>query len=702
MSALIAIEKKLKIKKKNRRNKPLMIFLLACSVMLMVLLGVGIYAFVIPAQRVYAAAQDIIDTARTVASDIEKKDLSSLDAHLNTVQADLAKINQEIENYKFLKDIEATKGYYDNLQVVQELALKTQSLLRTAVPELKVLFKALGYKVETDAASAESTEADATDTTKDEELQAVISEMPRVIRLYDTLEPQLIDLMSTVNKIDPAYIPSIGGSTRERILQLQDLAKDFPTLSAQLKQTLSAVPSLLGADKPTKYLIVFQNEKELRSSGGLLSAFGHLTIDRGKLSDEIKVTDMWALEGYVSWTLGIDVGYRNIYGQNYLMNFPNAECGSTYLRAQDAGIYPDLYLTMDMFEDYYAVANRYNKRQYPDYDHILIINTFFASDLISLVEPLEVPGGEEPLTAENAAKLIFAETSSQPFDPAIRKSFIGEVATAMKDRFNEMSSQDILRVGQMLIRTIQAKNIAFFSKDKAIQAYFDNLGLSGRIEQNFAGDYFHLNEAQNCSLKSNFYVRDEVTQDVYIDDKGKINKDVNVKWWNDKLYDPKEEYIISRTGRFPYRAWVRIVTPKGTDITASDGLRASGVFRYRPQEYFDQKLQKQISDNIIYFDQRRLRESDPQRSQTLKVSYTLPEAIKYSLEGGYRMLIQKHPGKKDEKYTINIHQGGLTTTVEFVLDRDKVLTYRGGVVAVENYDTRLDEYFDILEKLKSI
>lgn len=693
------------------KRKSLLIFLMVFSVVLFVGIASTVYLILIPAQKVSAAVSAIMATLETLRIDLESKSLVNLDAHVAGLNYQLGVIDAEVGRYDFLSQIEFTRGYYQNLQLVREMATQGQHLVTTALPELKVILKAAGYQVEnnadtesigeaTDGASnielAEAVPEGTEIKEEGENVQGIIRELPRLVKLYDQLEPEIFELIATFNKIDVKYVPAVGETNlQSKLITAKQVTAEFPSISAQLKQTLGILPQLLGSESPADYLVVYQNEKEIRASGGLLSAYGSMTIDKGELASDISATDMWDLEGYVSWTLGKDTGYRNIYGQNALMN---SGCGSTYLRAQDAGIYPDLHVSLDMFKDYYDIAHKNNPKKYPGYDHVVIVNTFFASDIISLVEPLEVEGIQ--IDSQTAAKVIFGETSTQPFDPAIRKEFVGKVATALQEKFKLLSAADFTRVVQMFIRTAQAKNIAFYSKDAAAQAYFDNLGLSGRTEKNFAGDYFQLSEAQNCSLKSNFYLYDTVTQNINIDDAGNIKKDVSIEWVNEKVYDPKEPHVISNSASFRYRAWVRLYMPKGSDVLSSDGLRKSYNF-YRPVEYFDEKMGYFASDNVIWFDHRRNRASDPIRKHTLNVSYTLPENLKYDPNaGGYRLLLQKHPGKKDERYIINIDQAGVKTSTEVRLDRDKVISYRDGVISVANYDTRLDDYFNLMESLK--
>ncbi len=477
---------------------------------------------------------------------------------------------------------------------------------------------------------------------------------------------------------------------------MKNFINDYPEISQQTLEFMRGVPELVGSnDGPTEYLIILQNEAEMRASGGLLTAFGHMTIKNGEFDGEISFSDMWNLENYVSYTLGIDTGNRNIYGQLYLMN---QGCGSSYLRAQDAGIYPDLFWTAEKFTEYYDLANASNDELFPDYDHVIILNNAFAENLLSLIQPLEVEGYGE-VTAESLFEFIKEETD----DPALafspeRKAIIEKISNAAKEKFVDLPLNEVPKIIRIIVDSINAKDIGFYSPENEMQEFFDKYSMSGRIIKDFEGDYFHFNEAQNCSLKLNNFVRNEITQDIYINDDGSIEKTVRANWEQPQIYEESLRLQYDPSGNFTYRAWVRIFTPEDSDNFDSDGLVKSGFLYYIPYDYYDEEMNKQVSENIIRFDHRRLEEEDPIPKQDLTVSYELPEYLNYEANGNYRMLIQKHPGKSwGEPYTINIHHNGQVHTILFTLNRDKVINYKDGIISIENYETSLDWLVDIAE-----
>lgn len=696
-----------KEKKKPRRGCRIVLIVLSICFVLFGVLGILAYNFLYtPYLRIKKSVDNIQANGQLLLQDFDNKDLSNIDSYFAIIKSDLNEINSELDRFEFLSSMEYTKGYYENFQVLRSILDKTSNLMDETLPDLKNLLKVTGFRTEKNQPNTVIVlDPSNPDAEEESAFSLILKELPQYLALYEEMEPKIIDIFNEVKRIDTNYIPPVGSTNyAEAINKLNDFSIEFPSLSKQTRDFLSGLPAVIGSSEPARYLVVLQNETEMRSSGGLLTAYGHLTMSNGEIG-EITLSDMWNLEKYVSWTLGIDVGYRNIYGQDYLMYGSNGvitwQCGSNYLRAQDSGIYPDLKLTMNMLSDYYNVAKRYDPVNYPEYDYILIINNHFAETLISLLEPLEVEGFGK-VTADSLYAFIKAETDSEENrgDPE-RKSIIKDIANAAKKKLFEFKMADMPKLINAMIKSIQAKDIGITAPNHPeLDAYLNKYGFNGEIIKDFNGDYFQLAEAQNCSLKINRWLRNEVTQTINISDTGDITKHVYTKWYQPEVYQDAyyDQYDIG--GRFTYRAWVRLFMPNGSSNLDSDGYQNSGYLYYYPKEYYDSDVDKYASDNIIQFDHRRLKEEDPIPTQELNVTYSLPADLNYAETGTYRLLVQKHPGKSwGEKNTVVINHQGQEYKVEFTLDRDKVISYRDGVISVDNYNKNLDFILNLVEKV---
>ncbi len=680
----------------KKKKKLWLTILLSLFLLILLLGGLAVYFVVIPAQRVTAAINNIKSEALAFGSEFETKNISNLPNHVQNIQSEIDKIDQEIDKYDFLSTLDATKGYYNNFKIAKKILRKSSDLLNKTLPELSDVLEASGFTT-----TAENTIVEAVEPTEEKSaFNLVLKNMPQYLALYKSIEPEIIDILDDIKDIDPQYVPEVGDyNLKDNLDSLNNASQEFPVLSTKVLDFLEQLPKLVGSNEESHYLLILQNETEMRSSGGLLTSFGHMSFKEGEFGDDIFLANMWDLENYLLYTLGIDstrYGYNNIYGQLALMNL---NCGAYHLRAQDSGIYPDLTVTMKMLSDYYNTAKKYDPKTFPEYDYILILNNAFATNLISLIEPLEVEGFGT-VTADELYDFIKGE-SDKNVPESERKQIIEDIANAAKEKFLDLPVEKLPQAINIIIRAFQAKDLALNAPtDQALQSYFDKYGMSGKIENNFDGDYFHLNEAQNCSLKLNKFIRDSVEQNIYIADSGDISKEVKVTWIQPKVFEPGLEKQYSPSYNFSYRAWVRVFAPEGSTSFVSDGFKQSGYVGYTPVVYFDKKMDKQVSDNVIQFDHRRFKEEDPVFRKDLTVSYRLPASINYVADGNYKLLIQKHPGKSwGEQYKINIHDESEIYTIEFILDRDKVLTYDNGIVSVENYDTSLDWIVDLSGKI---
>jgi hypothetical protein len=673
--------------------------ILFTSVLILVIGAAAFLYFVlIPAQRIMGHVDQIQLTANAFFLDFNKKDISNIDIYFENIQTNLNAIDSEISQFDFLKNSEQTKGYYDNFQKGRVILGKTDTLLEKSLPKLKNVLKATGFRVDPSEPIVSAPVVAEGEEDEESTINLILKELPLYLNLYEEIQPDLEDIMKDVKTIDPNYVPNVGGfNIRDKLISANELIDEYPELSDQTVSFLKNVPELIGSDKETRYLIILQNEAEMRASGGLITAFGDVTIKNGEFEGGVTLQDSWNLQLYL-WELGVAMPHWNMYGQLYLMNYG---CGATEARAQDVAQYPDLYESSMLFKDYYDIANEYNPEAFPSYDHIVFINLKFAENILGLVQPLQVePFGE--VTADNLFQFIKAETDDPKYHGfnKDRKQILQDIADAIKKKLFDLPINEMPRVLKTVIGSFQAKDIALSTKNSEMQAFFDNYGLSAKTAKNLTGDYFQLGEAQNCALKLNKWVRNSVYQEVKINDNGNINRTIWVNWTQPKIYDNSLGGQYSDTTQFSYRAWVMAYMPRGVSSIESDGLKRSGYLYYYPQEGYDEVMDKDYSDNIIWFDHRRMTEEDPIDKQQLNINYNLPDSINYLSQNGYSLVLQKHPGKSwGEQHEVVIMHNGQRYSVKVTLDRDKIITYKAGVITVDDYDKRLDWINNIVDRI---
>src|SRR3989344_3987878 len=90
------------------------------------------------------------------------------------------------------------------------------------------------------------------------------------------------------NKINPHRYPKnfLGFKAQDKVANLRNSALGVTTLFVDAKPLLKQLPDILGKDEPKTYLILFQNDKERRATGGFLTSYAVFNIDKGRIKKE--------------------------------------------------------------------------------------------------------------------------------------------------------------------------------------------------------------------------------------------------------------------------------------------------------------------------------------------------------------------------------------------------------------------------------
>ncbi|MFK4100276.1 DUF4012 domain-containing protein [Streptomyces sp. NPDC019531] len=104
------------------------------------------------------------------------------------------------------------------------------------------------------------------------------------------------------------WVPAIDRARAQLVSQLRRTAPAMADMAVASR----VLPSMLGADGPRRYIVVFQNTAEARGTGGLPGAFAVLTAAQGQLKFESFGTDTMLANVRPAVDLGAE--YRAQYG----------------------------------------------------------------------------------------------------------------------------------------------------------------------------------------------------------------------------------------------------------------------------------------------------------------------------------------------------------------------------------------------------
>ena len=267
-----------------------------------------------------------------------------------------------------------------------------------------------------------------------------------------------------LNDLSPIGQQLISKSDRVLLLMRQGIA------------AINLAPALLGAEGSKTYLMLIQNQDELRPTGGFLSAAGLLTIQQGDIIS-LNIQDSYAVGNY---------SIPDVPGP--LANYMDTQA----LVFRDANWSPD-------FPTSAALAIRLYQGDHPEaqIDGVIALDQTAISILLKATGPINVENVPEQISADNVIAYMRSAWSTEPEQSVNyewwlhRKDFIQNMAGGL---IKQLAGSPWAAIGQAGTQALRERHIQVWLQDKAAGRILAEQGWDGAIRPG-EGDYLFITEA---------------------------------------------------------------------------------------------------------------------------------------------------------------------------------------------------------------
>ncbi len=477
--------------------------------------------------------------------------------------------------------------------------------------------------------------------TAEDRITKIVETLDKVVPEIDKVKDKIAIADEELSKINShRYAFTIKGrNLKESITAAQAFAKDAHLAVTDAKPILEVLPQVLGAKSERKYLVIFQNDAEIRPTGGFMTAYGVMRVDKGKVY-QVKSDDIYHLDAKFT---------KKIKPPEIIQKYLPLVF---YWYLRDMNLSPDYKESMDTFHSYYKDVPGEEK-----VDGIISMDTQVLNDLVKVLGPIDVPGYGQ-FTSEtdpecNCPQVIYQlELIADKPLATLKQDRKGVIAPLLQTiLLKAYGSPKNMWPGlfETGIRNINEKHVLFYMMDNQEQLAVEGVNIGGRIRE-YDGDYFHVNDANLGGAKSNMYIDEEVAQEVTINDDGTLTKKVTLTYKNTQPGSNCNLEAGELCLNGVMRDVIRLYVPKGSQLKEALGFEDAVETK--------EDLGKTVFQGFF--------ELRPQNQGKLVFEYTVP--IKIDKE--YKLLIQKQPGKKKPKYTVTVNQ---EHQEEFDLSSDREL-----------------------------
>ncbi len=611
----------------------------------LIFLGVLILYNLISGLLLYRNALRLRDDASVLIEAAKLQDLTKIKSNLGQVKTSLNKFARTYKLISWQKFIPYVGGYISDgahlVKAGQSGLVAGELVVETMEPYADLLGFSLEGETQVLAASTSA------ETTKDR-IDFIVKTIPDLAPKIDDIAKEVVIIQKEISQINSDRYPEKYKSIeiRSQIKNAQDLVNEVSKFLTNGRPFLETIEYILGMDSPRTYLVLFQNDKELRPTGGFMTGYSIMKVDKATFTPVVS-DDIYTLDA--KYTPSITAPKPII---DYLKG-PYALSPKWRLR--------DMNWSPDFAEAMKIVIPASEKAGVKDIDGVIAVDTQLLVNLLDVMGPIGVSGyGNFSTEIEpkcNCPQVIYELESFADVEGAViwdpltgkiisapanynnRKAIIGPLMNSIMANALGQPKEKMAPLIAAGFKSLVEKHVLLFVSDSEKQEAVANFGIGGVINQAYEEDYLHVNDANLGGRKSNMYAYEAVDQDIVVASDGTVTKTVTITYQNPEKHDGWLNSVLP--------TWVRVYVPKGSQLITSEGLEDT----VDPYE----ELGKTVFSG--YFELR------PEGMSKVTFKYTLP--FKVSKE--YRMLIQKQPGTGGFLYTINLGK----QMEEFMLTTDK-------------------------------
>lgn len=415
---------------------------LVIGIVLAVLLVVGGTCGVLmyrSAMSVKAQAQEIMDQVDPLKEALKSGDATALDSSVGTVQENMASINAEVHGPLWtLASFLPVVG--EDVQSVRSLGEAGQALVDEVLVPIA------------NDVSGTGVSGLFKDGVVNVGLVQTISET--VSSSLPTIESSL----DTIASLPEAHIPQLA----EVLDRVQGPAEQAQGLVGQAKPFLDLLPQMLGADGQTRtYIVIAQNNSELRSTGGLPGAWGTVSVTDGAIS-----------MGEFQSILHADGLQVEATAEERAATMTNVDTDPAQVNC-----IPDFSRVGKLAKDYWAQAG------YGDVDGVIAVDPIFLQRLLALTGGVTAPDGTV-VDGSNAAQEILSGTYwKYGDDPNAQDAYFASVAgLAFGQIMGNLGNADITDLIDVIGQSGADGRLLAWMANEEEQALMEAIGVSGALE----------------------------------------------------------------------------------------------------------------------------------------------------------------------------------------------------------------------------
>lgn len=402
---------------------------------------------------------------------------------------------------------------------------------------------------------------------------------------------------------------------------------------------------LLGGNGPRKYLFLFQNNQEMRATGGFIGSYGLLDISNGRIRNFF-IDGIFNPDGQLKEKVVPPLPIQKIsaawslHDSNWFPDFPAS--------AKEAIVF-------------------YEKTGGPTADGVITLTPTVMEKLLEITGPIEMEEYGVTLDAENFVQATQYEVEVDYDKEENRpKKILSDLAPKILDRlFSNKDLGVILETMDVLVEALNQKHILIYSQNDELQKMISNEGWSGEIRPS-QGDYVSVINTNINGFKTDGVIDEEISHEAEIRPDGTIidtltitrrhnGGNTGLEWWDKVNADYMRVYVPQGSKFLSVEGQTREVNESPLDYEALGFRKNANIEREESGMRIDEASGTKIYDDFGKTVFANWTYVSPKETMTIKYRYELPFKFNFENEEDgfqtYSLLAQKQAGSLGSKFS---------------------------------------------------
>ncbi|MBP9760683.1 MAG: DUF4012 domain-containing protein [Candidatus Magasanikbacteria bacterium] len=318
---------------------------------------------------------------------------------------------------------------------------------------------------------------------------------------------------------------------------------------------IDTVQLVFGSDDFRRYLVVFQNSRELRATGGFMGSFAVVDVQKGKIVNiEVPAGGTYDLQGQLDVFVKPPLALQVV---NSRWEF------------HDANWWPDFAVSGEKIAWFYEHASGRTV------DGVIAVNSAVLETFLGIVGPVANDTYGVVLEKENALDTLQHQVEvAYDKETNTPKAIIGDMVGQFMQISSELPKAQLIDIIFALHTAADKKDIQVYMRDNKTQDVFRSFGWSGEMPVSQPGqDFLFVANTNLQGQKSDAKIEQHIEHQAVVQEDGSIIDTVVIR--RKHLGTPGE--LFFGVANISY---LRVYVPEGAELLDAGG------FVYPPEEVF--------------------------------------------------------------------------------------------------------------------